>query len=98
MRQRESSSLIPRRSELPQKLGRFFGRRGVDKKTGPPFKTGKFGKLGDDLKMPVVIFQVAFVERGGMEGEVVGGQVERFIQSFEGFREDLPGILTVSCM
>src|ERR1039457_6911539 len=57
-------------SRFPEKLGGLFRRRRVDVEARGPFEAGDLGKPGDDLDVPVIVCQRAFLDGRAVHDEI----------------------------
>src|SRR6185437_8812384 len=48
---------------FPQKLGCFFRRSRIDIETSTPFETRRFGQLGHELNVPMIVIVTGILHR-----------------------------------
>src|SRR3990172_8066787 len=70
----------PLPGQLPEELGRLFGRRRVDVEPGPPFEPGDFGELGHDFDVPVEELGSPGLEGAAVDDVVEGGVLQSQVE------------------
>ena len=64
---------------FPQILGSFFRRRGVLLEAGSPLEACRLGKPRHELDVPVVMVHGRFLDRSGMNHQVIGWVIEHLV-------------------